>query len=219
VLVSGNLAYVVDNNNGLLVIDVSNPTVPVQRGRASMPAHAYDMTLSGNFACVGASSGLHVINVSNPAAPVRVGGWTGGQGGRCDDVAISGKYAVVTDLENVHVLDLSNPVTPVRVGMLNTPGQAYGVEIVGNHAYVSGTALHVLQLSPVPKLNIDPTPGGIRLTWPGTSSSAWVLEQSDQLESAAGWSLLPPPYQTDAGQFFFSAPLSAGQRFFRLRRP
>ncbi|MDA0814935.1 MAG: hypothetical protein O3C21_21350 [Verrucomicrobia bacterium] len=98
-----------------------------------------------------------------------MGSWTGGQEGRCDHVTISGKYAFVTDLESLHVLDLSKPAVPVRVGFNSIRGPAFGVAVVGNYAFVCGNVLHILQLSPVPKLNIAPTPGAV----PDARGSGW----------------------------------------------
>jgi len=225
VRVEGSFAYVLENNrsgqpgqSGLLIIDVSDPKTPVQLSRAAIPAFAYRIASSKGFAYVAGSSGLHTYDVSDPMAPVRVGTWTGGQGGLCHDIEVVGNYAFATDRESLHVLTLNNPAAPVRVGSRNPPGLAYGPEVVGNHAYLSGSALQILQLSPVPTLNINPVPGPLRLHWPSTST-AWVLEQTDQLESTTGWTLVPPPYERDASGFFYTSPISAERAFFRLRRP
>jgi hypothetical protein len=38
----------------------------------------------------------------------------------------------------LRVVDVSDPTAPVEVGSYNTPGEARGVAVVGQYAYVAG---------------------------------------------------------------------------------
>jgi len=69
-----------------------------------------------------------------------------------------------------------------------------------------------------PSLTISRADDSVRLTWP-LSATDWVLEESSQLELVPGWSVIPPPYETDAVGYFFSIPNPSGSQFFRLRKP
>ncbi len=71
---------------------------------------------------------------------------------------------------------------------------------------------------PTPALAINSSPGGVRLSWPRTGA-AWVLEHSDGLDIPAGWSPLPPPYESDGSDYFFTMPEPVDRQFFRLRKP
>jgi hypothetical protein len=63
--VVGDLAYVASANypNGLRVIDVSNPALPVEIGALVTSGQAYDVEVVGDLAYVASgSSGLHIID-------------------------------------------------------------------------------------------------------------------------------------------------------------
>jgi hypothetical protein len=136
VAISGNYAYVADIANGLLVIDITNPTAPTEVGFYDTPGEAYGVALSGDYAYVGdGSSGLRVIDISNPTAPVEVGfcetpGWAIG-------VTVAGDYAFVADYgSGMRVIDITNPAAPTEVGFYDTPSTVHGVAVSGNYAYV-----------------------------------------------------------------------------------
>ena len=49
-----------------------------------------------------------------------------------------GNYAYVAlDAAGLAVIDVSNPANPVRVGGYDTSGNAFGVAVSGNYAYVA----------------------------------------------------------------------------------
>ncbi|MCA9757838.1 MAG: hypothetical protein KDA27_18750 [Candidatus Eisenbacteria bacterium] len=109
--------YVADHEDGLRVIDVSDPANPVETGAAILPTPAEDVAVVGTLACVAAGAhGLSVIDVSNPAAPFEVGFYDPGLD--FEDVAASGTHAYVTGpYYDVYVVDISNPVNPVYSGV------------------------------------------------------------------------------------------------------
>src|SRR5436309_1420921 len=74
VALSGNYAFVADNDAGMQVIDISNPANPQHAGSYNAAGSALGVAVSGNYAYVMSYFyGLHVIDVSNPANPRRVG--------------------------------------------------------------------------------------------------------------------------------------------------
>lgn len=69
---SGDLALVADWDKGLRVIDVSEPSLPVEVGFLDTPGFARDVAVSGGLAVVADyDAGLRVIDISEPSAP----GW------------------------------------------------------------------------------------------------------------------------------------------------
>ena len=71
--VVGGLAYVVDCEAGLRIIDVSNPAAPTQVGWFDTPGLSYDVQVVGSLVYVADYFSLRIIDVSNPAAPTEVG--------------------------------------------------------------------------------------------------------------------------------------------------
>jgi hypothetical protein len=95
VAVAGNYAYVADDDAGLRVISVSDPTHPSEVGYCDTPGGAFGVAVAGSFAYVAdAGAGLRIISVSDPAHPSEVGYYvTPGAYG----VAVAGNYAYVAD--------------------------------------------------------------------------------------------------------------------------
>jgi hypothetical protein len=106
------------------------------------------------------------------------------------------------------------------IGAVYEDSNATGVN--GNQTNNSSTdsgAAYVFTIPETPPvLTVAPTPGGVRLLWPSFGSS-WLLERSGQLEAAAEWFPIPPPYQSDASGFSLTLPIDASGQFFRLRKP
>jgi hypothetical protein len=109
------------------VLDVSDPTLPVEIGALDTPGWANDVELVGDLAYVAGWSGLHVINVSDPASPVELGNlWAMD----AYDVEVVGDLAYVVDgWSELHLIDVSDPALPVGLGTLAKPGTAEDVEV------------------------------------------------------------------------------------------
>ena len=89
--VQGNFAYVARGDQGMTIIDVSNPAAPVIRGTfAPFGCHTHDVEVVGTTAYlanyVGNNTGMPVVglymaDVSDPNAPVEIGRIEWGMGG------------------------------------------------------------------------------------------------------------------------------------------
>jgi len=67
--VVGNIAYLANGNGGIVTVDVTNPTQPVELSRLSLTGTAYDVRAVGNRAFVATyTSGIQLVDVSNPRA-------------------------------------------------------------------------------------------------------------------------------------------------------
>jgi len=76
--VSGGHAFVAIGSHGMRVIDVSDPSVPVEVGAyVRVLSDTYDVAVSGGYAYItdGPTWGLQVVDVSTPSSPVVVGGY------------------------------------------------------------------------------------------------------------------------------------------------
>ena len=91
-VVNGNYAYVADLDSGLRVIDVSDPTHPVETSHCDMPGLAVGVHVVGNYAYVADfAAGLRVMDVSDHAHPVETGYFD--TPGHAFGVRVIGKYA------------------------------------------------------------------------------------------------------------------------------
>jgi hypothetical protein len=143
VAVVGDRAYVVGGGlrtGWLRVIDVSNPTLPVELGALDTLGYALDVAVVGDLAYVAdIYFGLRIIDVSNPAVPVEVGALETPGPGTVSGIEVVGDIAYLAGRSpGLLVIDVSDPAVPVELGALDTPGEAYDVAVVGNIAYLGG---------------------------------------------------------------------------------
>ena len=148
VAVVGNYAYAVGGNE-LDIIDISNPSNPIQKGHFYTTGYAWGIQVVGNYAYVAdVDSGLQIINISNPAAPSLIG--TYDTTSYAYGVQVVGNYAYVADRDSgLQIINISNPAAPSLIGTYDTTGYAHGVQVVGNYAYVadSGSGLQIINIS------------------------------------------------------------------------
>jgi hypothetical protein len=129
-------AYVSDWVSGLRVVDVSDPSTPVEVGAYDTPGFARGVYVAGGYAYVAdGGAGLRVVDVSNPAAPLEVG--TYNTPGTAEGVYVAGRYAYMADGgSGLRVVNVSDPTAPVEVGAYNMPGDTTEIYVAGSHAYV-----------------------------------------------------------------------------------
>jgi len=134
VAVEGDRAYVADYA-GLQVIQILDPTAPVEMGGCDTPGIAQDIAVAGNLAFVAdGTSGLQIIDVTTSTSPyIRATCYTpAGIYG----VAVAGDFAYVVGVDGLTVIDVSLPSFPHVEGNCETPGHANEVFVVGDRAFV-----------------------------------------------------------------------------------
>lgn len=134
VALQGSYAYVIDDNEGLKVIDVSDPRAP-RTVKTIAELFGYSISSGPSFLCVSSGTGgLRVLSISNPKSPAQIAtcpianAW---------GVAVSGSYAYVCDSDSgLKVVSLANPASPAIVGSCPATG-ASEVTVNGQYAYVA----------------------------------------------------------------------------------
>jgi hypothetical protein len=88
------------------VIDITNPSTPLEVGSYAMPGIAYGVTVSGSIAYVAyGESGLRVIDITIPSAPTEVGFYD--TQGYAHGVAVIGNIAYLADYTYFGIYDCS----------------------------------------------------------------------------------------------------------------
>ncbi|KXS41675.1 MAG: LVIVD repeat protein [Methanolobus sp. T82-4] len=131
-------AYVTDSENGLVVVDVSNPSSPIPAGRCDVNGSAHDIAVEGDNAYVtGEENGLRIIDISNPSSPALIGSYD--PDGIERGVAISEGYAYLANGRNgLVIIDVSNSSSPVFAGNFSQSGfNAFDVVVEEDYAYVA----------------------------------------------------------------------------------
>jgi hypothetical protein len=158
--IEGDRAYVADHLNGLLVVDVSDPTAPtitgsVLGGSGTIPRGVQGLNVDGTRAYLcyaiypGPGGGLQVIDLTTPSTPTVIGSlfitsWSPAA------LVLRGTELYVSSLQGpVHAIDVSDPTAPVVGTSVDLPGQSIDISARGTHAYVASTrtGAHVIDIS------------------------------------------------------------------------
>ena len=133
-------AFVADSYYGLRILDVTDPTAPVQvGGYPKQSGYPRDVAVAGHYAyLVSKNDDLRVIDISNPGYPEEVGSYE--LSGSFPGVAVSGDYLYVANDAGLHVLDVSNPAQPQLKGMVSMDDFALDVAVSGSYAYVAASS-------------------------------------------------------------------------------
>lgn len=130
IAVSGALAYLAIDFDGLAVVDVANPAAPRVAGAFRTPGQALSIAVSGTTAAVANRlSGLEVVDVADPAAPAARGAYFAE--GYAIDVAVDDSYAYVIDTPGgLSIVDLAAGAEELQaVGALASAEQPAAVAV------------------------------------------------------------------------------------------
>jgi hypothetical protein len=140
--ISGGVAYLA-NEFGLVIVDISDPFHPHERGFISLSEWPGGEILSASVGVVvenglayvaSEKAGIKIVDVSQPASPTLIGNcrFDGAQ-----DVVVAGNYAYVASSSGLTVVDVSDPRNPVQRSFIGTPDSAERVNLKDNIVYMS----------------------------------------------------------------------------------
>ena len=140
--------YVYFGNGAYFQIAALHDTTGTVLGKILLPSFVnVGIKIRGQYAYVTDSkAGLYIINISDPYHPAIISsiksGWAMG-------LDISGNLAYVAGGDGLHIMNISDPAHPVETGFFDTGGEAIGVSVSGNYAYVAdgGDGLRIINIS------------------------------------------------------------------------
>ncbi len=139
--ISGTIAYIADDDNGLCIIDISDPSSPSGLVHYYTGDPPFSVFVSGDYAYVTYAGyfswkGLQIFDISYPSSPFEVGLYEMEE--RAYGVFVSGDYAYVADSDSgLRIIDVSIPSLPSKIGFYVTGDRAHGVYVSGSYAYVA----------------------------------------------------------------------------------
>lgn len=137
IAVSGTYVYVAAFNQGMRIVDASDPARPVEIASQPTPLWAYQVEVEGQYAYIADyDGGLRIIDVANPKSPREVSSYNPEGTGSYRHVEPAGDYAYGgTGAGGVLVLDIKDPTKPKVAGRGTTPVFAYTVAVGGQYVY------------------------------------------------------------------------------------
>jgi|GEM_PF-753758 len=149
VATAGSTAFIANGNNGLLVVDVSDPTLPAHLSSPDMSSDAYDVEVEGDTVFVSDRElGLLIVDASIPTSPTLI-----------SSVDLEGPVFGLTKRDSVvyvaaqfnglKIVDVDDPSMPVLLGTLDGIGFATDVEVINGVAYVTTieNGLHIADVN------------------------------------------------------------------------
>ena len=163
------IAYVLDQE-GLWVMDVSDPTHPIDVGFILEDGNQ-QVIVEGGYAFGINARGLWALDISNPIAPEFIG--------FKDtpfvslELSINKGFAYIRDDHGIlRIFDLANPSAITEVGVYDPPGQILGREIVGNTIFIlRGLA----NTNPLPSFSLS----GEYIYVADLDGGLWIVDISD----------------------------------------
>ncbi len=139
--ISGNYAYLVASHAGLRKIDIEDPANPFLDGYVIGLGTAYDLKISGDYACVGTDTGLKIVDLDYdaPLSPQIIG--TFDTLNDIKSIDAYGMYAYIGDGKKLRIIDFSYPAYPVDIASIDIVDNQYQpiwrIDAQGDFVYVT----------------------------------------------------------------------------------
>ncbi|MCB1059934.1 MAG: T9SS type A sorting domain-containing protein [Calditrichaeota bacterium] len=134
--IGGAYAFLAYGENGLLILDASDPANIVEAGSLEFNAECRDIVLLDTLAYVICDDGIHVIDISNVQEPVEVGFDSldndyGAEGVFYDHYFVAGTPG------GIHVYDIADPLNPSEVSQLELECCLGGIALSDHYIVVA----------------------------------------------------------------------------------
>jgi len=220
--VHGNYLFVAADDDGIRVIDVSNPSAPAEVVVFTAPS-VYDICIQDNYAYFAAADwdgGFGILNISDPTNPALVSlynptGWF-----HPFDVTVVGTYAWLGNPvgDSFHLFDISERINPIELDSYTSPGGLYDLFAVDSLVYVSdGSAgLQIFEnlLYSVPGGNvswqsqISGTSNILQSVYFADQNNGWVVGEAgtilNTVDGGQSWQLQNSSTPNDLNSVYFS---------------
>ncbi|MEZ5357991.1 MAG: dockerin type I domain-containing protein [Candidatus Zixiibacteriota bacterium] len=131
----GTTAYIADDDNGVKIIDFSNPGIPVFVGDVPTTGYAQSISISGHYAYV-IATGVEIFDLTDPLNPQNI--TTSKNYFSAKDIFVLNNLAYTTyEYGNIKVYDMTDPLNPIELGVYDTPGDPQDITISGDQVLVA----------------------------------------------------------------------------------
>ena len=127
--------------NNLVIIDVSDPTMPLPITTYFFYTNINEIAASANYLYVsGYTDSTVILDVSDPSNPTVAGGFSTSRTPQSSLIENNILYLPEGDF-GIEIYSLQDPINPNLLTRYDTPGYARGISIQGNYAYVADDSL------------------------------------------------------------------------------
>jgi len=134
-------AYLVVEDVGIQVLDVSDPTQPLLVITYAIDDEIQDISLNKRHVYIATeNNGLQVIDVANPSMLIQTGAYESPKSVTKLEVANNLIYAAAED-NGLRIIDASNPKMPFEVGLYQLPEEVRKPADDNDPVYITGVAI------------------------------------------------------------------------------
>jgi hypothetical protein len=153
IVVEGHFAYLArancginpDCEGGLQVVDVSNPSAPIQVENYPLPGGAYSVAVRGSRLYIGVLNGIKVLDISDPMHPTSVSDIS--LAATPHDLLAIGDRLFASDPGTVSILDVADPTDAHILDSYNASDSINEIAFADNILYVgTSSGLHILNI-------------------------------------------------------------------------
>jgi hypothetical protein len=139
----GTYLFLVKNDSGLSIIDISEPTEPYEVSFTPSEGRLRGIDVSDNIAYM-AENGLVIVDVSDPINPIEVGSLPGTYP---FGVKVANNIAYLGANAGLLTVDVSDPTKPKELGYVHTPGgrSSIDISVSGSYAYLA-YGIHMIMI-------------------------------------------------------------------------
>lgn len=132
VTLAGTTAFLGNDGEGLIAVDVSDSTNPTRLGNWHSPAYVQDITKEGNLLYfTDFWNGVTVLDVTDPRSPVLVNAYPAGTDN--GDLRVRNGIAYVAAGTNgLEVVDFTDPANPILLARYAANGRAQSIALQGD---------------------------------------------------------------------------------------
>jgi hypothetical protein len=155
----GQLAYVIQPDGGLHIVNVGNPASPTQVAVVNPPQRLYGVDVADGRIYLAGETGLLVLDAANPTASP-LGFYA--TDAALYDVRVVGNYAYLAAADGLLAVNVANPAHMIEANfILNADGQFHSLALGGNYLYFANehAGLAVYQLGQPNPLKVTPISG------------------------------------------------------------
>ncbi|MFQ5980790.1 MAG: LVIVD repeat-containing protein [Candidatus Heimdallarchaeota archaeon] len=141
--VEGDLLFLSDSQDGVLIYDISNPINPALVGQydglaTGEPDYSFDVVGDFLYVVSWTEGRLHILDISDPGDILMVGGFTSSDS--YISVRVFDELAYLGGEQGLTVLNISNPSNPVEIGQYSEIGRVTDVHKRDNIIFLATEA-------------------------------------------------------------------------------
>ncbi|NHJ04853.1 MAG: hypothetical protein EAX90_08520 [Candidatus Heimdallarchaeota archaeon] len=146
VVLIGSIAYVANGDQGLEILDVSNPLKPIQLSSADTFGNALDLVVYNYIAYVAKNNGVAIFDISNPRNPILLSTIYLSD---TKEVALrSNLLYVISGINGFYLFEVSNPAEPLYISNWRGNFHLNGISVISKFVCLaSDGGLEIIDLT------------------------------------------------------------------------